>query len=70
MACLQCADSLDGKRRDSLFCSSKCQHRFRRSHTPLPNPKQDDYSRHEPIACVSACMVDAGGAQSIHVGGD
>ena len=31
LACLQCGDSLDGKRRDSLFCSPNCQHRFKRS---------------------------------------
>ena len=31
IACLQCGDSLHGKRRNSLFCSPNCQHRFKRS---------------------------------------
>jgi hypothetical protein len=40
LACLNCAESLDGKRRDSLFCTVNCQHRFNRSHN---NPRRGDY---------------------------
>lgn len=58
VACLNCADILDGKRRDSLFCSSNCQKRFRRSRS---NAKQGEHPGHKPIVCVVAGGVDAGG---------
>ena len=60
IACLECGDFLDGKRRDSLFCCSKCRKRFNRSHNNPATPKQGDYPGHEPIVCVSAITVDAG----------
>ena len=41
LSCLQCADSLDGKRQDSLYCSTNCRHRFRRSNN---NPRQGNDS--------------------------
>ena len=54
IACLHCGDALDGKRRDSLFCRSKCRKRFKWSHNNPANTKQKDYTGHEPFACVSA----------------
>jgi len=64
IACLQCGDTLDGKRRDSLFCCPKCRKRFKQSHNNPANTKQGDYPGHEPIVCVSAVAVDAGGVQT------
>jgi hypothetical protein len=57
IACLHCGDILDGKRRDSLFCRSKCRKRFYRSHHNPANPKRG--AGHEPIVCVRAGRVDA-----------
>jgi len=37
IACLNCGDSLDDKRQDSLYCGVNCQHCFRRSNN---RPKQ------------------------------
>ena len=67
IACLQCGDSLDSKRRDSLFCCSKCWKRFNRSHNNPANTKQGYCPRHEPIVCVSAVTADVGGVQCVHV---
>jgi hypothetical protein len=64
IACLECADTLDGKRRDSRFCCPRCRKRFSRSHNNPANTKQGDYPGHEPIVCVSAGTLDAGGGQS------
>ena len=61
IACLQCGDTLDGKRQDSRFCCSKCQKRFKRSHINPANTKQGDYPGHELIVCASAGTVDVGG---------
>ena len=69
IACLECGDILDGKRRDSLFCCLKCRKRFNRSHNNPANTKQGDYPGHEPFVCVGAGTVDGGGVQSVHVGG-
>lgn len=60
IACLQCGDSLEGKRHHSRFCNSKCQKRFSRSRNNPVNTKQGDYPGHEPSACVSAGTVDPG----------
>jgi hypothetical protein len=65
IACLQCGDSLDGKRRDSRFCCSNCQKRFKQSHINPANTKQGDYPGHEPCVCVGAGTVDAGGVQTL-----
>lgn len=64
IACLECGDSLDGKRRDTRFCSSNCQKRFKQSHFNPANTKQGDYPGQDPSVCVSASTVDAGGVQS------
>jgi hypothetical protein len=56
LACPNCGDILDGKRRDSLFCSASCQRRFRRSRY---NPKQEGHAGYEAIVCVSAGGVDS-----------
>ena len=56
LACLNCGDILDGKRRDSLFCSASCQRRFGRSRY---NPKQEEHAGHEAIVCVIAGGVDS-----------
>ena len=69
VACLHCGDTLDGKRRDSLFCCPRCRKRFDRSPNKPRNTKPGDYPGHEPIVCVSAGTADAGEAQSAHVGG-
>ena len=61
IVCLECGDSLDGKRRDSLFCGSNCQKRFRRSRY---NTKQEEHHGHEAIVCVIAGGVDARDVQS------
>jgi len=61
IACLQCGDLLDGKRRDSLFCSGNCQKRFRWSRY---NPKREDHAEHEPIVCAIAGGVDGREIQS------
>ena len=58
LACLNCGDILDGKRRDSLFCSVNCQHRFRRSRY---NPKQEEHPGHGASVCVIAGRVGASG---------
>jgi len=65
IVCLQCGDNLQGKRNDSLFCSSKCRKRFSRSRNNPANIKQGDYPGHEPIVCVSASTADAEGAQTL-----
>ncbi|MGA3168948.1 MAG: hypothetical protein ABSF14_22840 [Terriglobia bacterium] len=70
IACLECGDTLDGKRHDSRFCCSKCRKRFNLSHNNPANTKQGDYPGREPIVCVSAGTVDAGGVQSVHIGAD
>ena len=56
LACLNCGDILDGKRRDSLFCTASCQRRFRRSRS---NPKQEEHAGYEAIVCVIAGGVDS-----------
>jgi hypothetical protein len=61
---LNCADILDGKRRNSLFCCTKCQRRFRRSRH---NTTQEDQPRHEPIVCLMAGTVDAGECANLQV---
>jgi hypothetical protein len=49
IACLNCADILVGKRKDSLFCNSKCQHRFNRSRNKPAKFKERDYLGLWPI---------------------
>lgn len=61
IACLQCGDSLDERRRDSLFCGSKCQKRFRRSRY---NTKQEEHHGHKASVCVIADGVNARDVQS------
>ena len=70
IACLECGDSLDGKRKDSRFCCSKCRKRFNLSPFNPANTMQGDYPGHEPIVCTSPSAVDAGGVQSFHVGAE
>ena len=64
IACLQCGDSLNGKRRDSLFCCSNCQQRFRRYRNNPANSNRGDYPGNKIIVCLSAGTDDAGGVQS------
>jgi hypothetical protein len=52
IACLECDDNLQGKRHDSLFCCSKCQHSFRRSRHNPANSKQADPPAQWPIPNV------------------
>lgn len=61
IACLQCGDSLNGKRRDRLFCGSKCQKRFRRSRN---NPMQGEHHGQKAIVCAIAGGVEARDGQS------
>ena len=55
LACLNCGDILDGKRRDSLFCCVNCQQRFRRSRN---NTKKEEHPGHGAMVCVIADGVD------------
>ena len=49
IACLQCGDDLQGKRTDSRFCSTNCQHRFNRSRNKPAHSKQGGYQGQWPI---------------------
>jgi hypothetical protein len=70
IACLECGDTLDGRRRGSRFCCPRCRKKFNLSPFNPDNTKQGDYPGHGPIVCVSAGTVAAGGVQSFHVGAD
>jgi hypothetical protein len=65
VACLQCGDLLDGKRRDSLFCGSKCRKRFSRSRNNPVTNKRGDYPGNEASVCVIAGGGDARNVQSV-----
>jgi hypothetical protein len=52
VACLQCGDGLHGKRLDSLFCNSTCQHKFNRSRNRPAKSKEEDYLGQWPIPDV------------------
>jgi hypothetical protein len=62
VACLECGDNLQGKRHDSMFCSAKCRHRFRRSQYNPANFEQGDCFGCPP-SLVSRSGL-AGGSQS------
>jgi hypothetical protein len=62
--CLECGDSLDGKRQGSRFCSSKCRKRFSRSHNNPANAKKDRDHGHQAFVCATAHTVEVGNVQS------
>ena len=53
IACLQCGYDLQAKRHDSMFCCSKCRHRFRRSSYNPVISKPDDLPGRWPIPDMS-----------------
>jgi hypothetical protein len=65
ITCLNCADILDGKRKDSLFCSANCQKRFNRAHHNSAVVKREDYPGHKDIACVIAGTANGEGVQTL-----
>ena len=65
IVCLECGDSLGGKRRDSLFCGAKCRRRFSRSRNNPATNKRGDYPGDEASVCVIAGGGDARDVQSV-----
>ena len=49
IACLECGDSLDGKRKDSRFCGTKCRKTFKQSRHNPANMRQGDNLVREPF---------------------